>query len=383
VGRAKVDGRDNKLARPTMPNITRNNHYVPEATLKRWSMDGQRVWAYRLLVSHRGVRYWRPELISRLTRQTDFYTDHRGGRDLDSFETFITRQFEEPGQRAIEKLLVRGRMAQEDWCAIARFVVTQDLRTPQDFIEWTGGLQSRIQESLESAVEKLKERIERQRPDEQNNTERDADLDDGDTEDPNSTMRKNAFEDVIRVTIDQSQAEGDLVPVRADVRSVRSAWLARVQHLLTGRAEIVCQHHWCKMVPAPGEEWPLTDHPVLRLNFNSPAEYNLRGGWGHAGSEFIMPVSPRLAVYTQVGRRHAGPLFLDPVKTRQLQQLFVERAYRWVLAREPIPWVEQFRTRIVDSARFYAELAAWKNWHNEQTKDETEFENYRPNGRVG
>lgn len=78
-----------------MANITRNNHYVPQATLKRWSHDGERVWAYRLLASHHGVRQWRSELIARLTRQTDLYTEHRSGRDGDAFETFITRDFEE------------------------------------------------------------------------------------------------------------------------------------------------------------------------------------------------------------------------------------------------------------------------------------------------
>ena len=61
-----------------MANITRNNHYVREATLRRWSDDGERVWGYRLLVSHRGVRPWRRELIARLTRQTDLYTEHNG-----------------------------------------------------------------------------------------------------------------------------------------------------------------------------------------------------------------------------------------------------------------------------------------------------------------
>jgi len=65
--------------RAAVANITRNNHYVPQATLKRWSHDGQSVWAYRLLVSHHGVRQWRSELIARLTRQTDLYTEHRGG----------------------------------------------------------------------------------------------------------------------------------------------------------------------------------------------------------------------------------------------------------------------------------------------------------------
>jgi hypothetical protein len=51
---------------------------VREATLRRWSDDGERVWGYRLLVSHRGVRPWRRELIARLTRQTDLYTEHKG-----------------------------------------------------------------------------------------------------------------------------------------------------------------------------------------------------------------------------------------------------------------------------------------------------------------
>jgi hypothetical protein len=199
-------------------------------------------------------------------------------------------------------------MTQQDWCAIARFVVTQDLRTPQDFIEWTVGLQSSIQESLEWAVEKLKERVARQRTAKHNDPEANANFDDdANADDPNPATAANAFEDVFKITIDRSQAEGGLVPVRADIRSVRSAWLARLRHLLTGRAEIVCQHHWCKMVPSPGEEWPLTDHPVLRLNYNSATEYDFGGGWGHTGSEFIMSVSPHLAVYTQVGKRHAGP----------------------------------------------------------------------------
>jgi hypothetical protein len=322
------------------------------------------------------VRSWRQELISRLTRQTDFYTEHRGGQDVDSFETFITHRFEEPGQQAVEKLLARRRITPDDWCAIARFVVTQDLRTPQDCIEWTVGLQDRIQESLESEVEKLRERVARQHAVKQNGTGTDttASFDDANTSDTNLDGGANPFADVFKIRIDRSQAKDGLVPVRTDIRSVRSAWLARMRHLLTGRAEIVRQHHWCTMVPSAGEEWPLTDHPVLRLNYNSPAEYDFGGGWGKPGSEFIMPVSPRLAVYTQGGKRHAGPILLDSAKTRQLQQLFVERAYRWILARQPIPWIEECRPRIVDAARFEAERETWKSWHDEQTKHEAEFE---------
>ena len=360
-----------------MPNITRNNHYVPEATLRRWSDDGVRVYAYRLLVSHRGVRSWRRELISGLTRQTDFYTQHHAGQDVDSFETFITREFEEPGQQAIEKLIARQRMARGDWHAIARFVVTQDLRTPQDFVEWLPRLQREIQDSLESAVEKFKQRVARHRreastPLPPSVADDDEDEDSAD-DDHHGEPAPNAFADVLKVTIDRSEARDGQVPVRADIRSLRSVWMARIRHLLTGRAGIVCSHRWTTMVPADGEEWPLTDHPVLRLNYDSPQKYDFGGGWGHPGSEFIMPVTPQLAVYTQVGKRHA-PIILNREVTRRLQQLFVERAYRLVLARRPMDWIEQFRPRTVDAERYAAEQEAWRQWHEHQSKDEAEFD---------
>ena len=54
----------------------------------------------------------------------------------------------------------------------------------------------------------------------------------------------------------------------ADFRSGRSVWIRCVQHLLAKRAKAVSGHYGHED-PAPGEEWPLTDHPVLRLNFSS------------------------------------------------------------------------------------------------------------------
>ena len=35
----------------------------------------------------------------------------------------------------------------------------------------------------------------------------------------------------------------------------------------------------------------ITDHPVLRLNYESVAQYDVGGGWGHPDSGFILPVS--------------------------------------------------------------------------------------------
>ena len=103
----------------------------------------------------------------------------------------------------------------------------------------------------------------------------------------------------------------------------RSVWMAYTRHLLENRSDIVCKHHWRAAKPADGEEWPLTDHPVLRLNYNGPAHYDFKGGWDSKGSEFIMPVSPHLAVYTQIGTRGPGPFTFSLEQTRMVQRFRV------------------------------------------------------------
>jgi hypothetical protein len=133
----------------------------------------------------------------------------KAGQDVDAFETFITRDFEEPGQKAIEKLIAGSRMTADDWRRIARFVVTQDLRTPQDFIEWYARLQQNIQESLEAAIRKLPERI----------AQRQAGLS---PEDDAPDAPPDFLREVLKVSIDRSQPKDGMVPVRADIRSRRS-----------------------------------------------------------------------------------------------------------------------------------------------------------------
>lgn len=88
---------------------------------------------------------------------------------------------------------------------------------------------------------------------------------------------------------------------------------------------VICRHRRRTLEPAADEEWPLTDHPVLTLNFYDPGRYDFGAGWDLKGSEFILPVSPRLAVFTQVGSRDRGHLVLTPERTQELRRMMVER----------------------------------------------------------
>lgn len=93
-------------------DITRQSHYVPQATLRRWSLDGIHLSAYRLLVSHPNIPEWQTLTIRGLARQRDLYTTFEGDAEGDDVEKFITREIEEPGQDAIERLLGNSALVQ-------------------------------------------------------------------------------------------------------------------------------------------------------------------------------------------------------------------------------------------------------------------------------
>lgn len=54
-----------------MSDIRRDNHFVPQAHLKRWSEDGVSIYARRLLVSHHDVPQWERKRIRGIAVQRD------------------------------------------------------------------------------------------------------------------------------------------------------------------------------------------------------------------------------------------------------------------------------------------------------------------------
>lgn len=342
-----------------MPNITRNSHYVPQSSLRRWSDDGIRVYAYRILVSRTEVPEWELRPIRGLAYQPDLYTTFSGGREVDEFEQWITREYEEPGLEAVNKLLTRTRLSPSDWQRMIRFVAAQDVRTPLNFIEsmkrWGQEIPAILETTLRDTVAKL-----------QHSRAEGIAL--------ASQAKPNAFAESFRFHIEPpSESSSGQAMVRVEVTAGRSLWIASLRHLLTGAANTLCQHRWSVVEPHGDEEWPLTDHPVLRLNYYQPGRYDFRGGWKNQGSEIIMPISPRYLLYVQVGKKAPNRFSFLPKETQLVQRLIVERAHRWVFARQPAPWVAQARPRVIDQESFIAEQNAWKHWHQGQVEAETPF----------
>jgi hypothetical protein len=341
-----------------MPEITRESHYVPQATLRRWSDDDAHVWAYRLLVSHQNVPEWKRYSIREITKQRDLYTTVEDGQEGDDFEKFVTRSIEEPGQEAIEKLIGNARMKPTDWHSIAKFVAAQQLRTPLFFIEWVRALNDHVPDALESAFREFSER---------RSTEP--------TEATEASDDANYFREKICVTVDSTPDSEGRAWVQAQVSSSRTAWLRFMRHILTERADAwFCRHRWRALRLAGGAEWPLTDNPVLALNYYGQGRYDFKAGWGQERANFILPVSPQIAVFTQIGSRETGPWDATPQQTTELQRFVIERAMRWIIVRRPASFIAQWRPRVVDAEAYAVEQESWRTWNTMHLDSEADFD---------
>jgi hypothetical protein len=335
----------------------RDNHYVPQGLLQRWAPDGVNVHAYRTLVSHQNVPVWTQQPVRGSAYQRDLYTALSDARETDEVERWFADEYERPGLEASDRFVREQHINRDDWIAIIRFVALQHLRTPQSFFESMDRWQNNLPEILESTTRDSlalwKDRKAKGLPA--------LDLLSG----------PNAFAGVFDVSVEATpDSQAGHAVVRTEVVLGRRFWLAGVRHLLTGVAEKLLEHQWSVWEAPPGEQWPLTDDPSLRLNYYAPDKFDFGGGWGKRGSKLMMPISPRHLLYTQVGRPSPRRRIASPEHTGAVQMILAQRAYRWIFGTEPYDWVSRARPRVVDQAQYEAEREMWDRWHERQVQAE-------------
>ena len=154
----------------------------------------------------------------------------------------------------------------------------------------------------------------------------------------------------------------------------RGYWLFTLKHLLTKTLNVLLDHRWTIVGPHDDMCWVTSDDPVIKLNYNSPSDYNLHGGWGWKGTEILLPLGPKHLLYTQVGDRPPRRGWAFPEgHTQMLLRIMVEHAHRMIFAVEPSPDVPAIRPRVVDSDAVRNEREQWENWHEQQMRAEREL----------
>jgi hypothetical protein len=337
--------------------LTRNSHFVPQAYLRRWSDGDQKVWCYRLLVSHTSVPTWKKHSIRGLAYQAHLYTTLRGTEETDEFERWIEREFETPGSEAIEKAVNDRRLTKADWAAIIGYAAAQDVRTPARYYEsvarWNQELPRLLEDVLKESVEKWERAVddERQAPQEASKSE------------------AGMEEFPLKVSITPTPEVGGGI-VKAETVLGRQMWVSDMRMLLTRTVQALMEHRWSLIRAPDGVTWLTSDDPVIKLNYTSDSEYSFGGGWGSRGSDIILPLSPTHVLYTQIGHRHPNRFTADARPANRLQRVMAEHAHRWIYSAER---QDPRRQRVVDRERFRAEAQARQRWHSEQVKAELEL----------
>lgn len=339
--------------------IARANHFVPQGLMRRWSSDRVSLHTYSLLVPDTRMPQWALRSIKSLAMRRDLYTDSTGDQDSDETERWFANEIELPGLEASERLIHGNRLSRDEWHALIRLYALQELRTPQSFVEqmqrWDKSLPQVLDDTLREGIAQLKHAKATGRP-----------L-------PPAGSGGRAFTGIFKIELQKSAGPEGGGVLSASVTAGRRLWIAGIKHVLESKPmEKLLRNHWAVLLPAPGYEWPLTDHPALRLGFRSHDDYTFAGGWGKRDTDLVMPLSPHHILHSQVGRTNRGVRQLSEEHTRTLRSFLLQRAYRLVFSTQPVAWIPRERPRQVDRAQSEHERQAWERWHTEQAQAESE-----------
>ena len=341
-----------------MNNFHRNNHYVPQNYLKRWSSDGLKIWSYCILVNDQKVPFWKLHSIRGVAFHAHLYTRISAGSETDEFECWFEKEFETPVQEALDKVTSDRHLTPNDWERLIRFAAAQNVRTPSKLSismeRWRTEMPELLNNTLQKAVQDLGE------------ANRTGNL-------PKNNNIKNTDIFPLRVTREPlPNTDKSLLKVETIIG--RSMWLYGIKHILTNTVKVLLQHKWCILHAAPGIEWATSDDPVICLNYYENRSYDFGGGWGNKGSEIIFPLSPHHILYTKIGHRSPYCKEVTYELSTLFQRMIVEHAHRWIFAKNPSQEIEVLRPRKIDAIACNNEMEAWKNWHDEQSSAEKEYE---------
>jgi len=331
-------------------NFRCKNHYVPQLYLKRWALDGLRVPTYRLLVPHQNYPLWKPESLNSIPSHRHLYTRLSAGTELDDLEKWFDWEFESPAEKVFQKIDRDDRLTPDDWRVLIRFLALQDVRTPARMQKMLKRMETTLPELMKVTLDEAVAKAQ-------------AAADAGQILETTKTRDEPLFPISVRSELEPNAEFG-----RLTVETVvgRGLWLEMIQHLLNNTINALMLHRWTIIKPPTGVQWPTSDNPVIRLNYNSPTRYDFEGGWGSKGTEILLPLSPQHLLYTRIGERPPQRGSVTPLPFADLICRFiVENAHRYVFSLTENDFLPNIRNRHTDAEAFLREKNEWEKFHDQ------------------
>lgn len=322
------------------------HHYVPQHYLAAWSTpdNPRRTWVYRLLVPSTAELGWRRESIGYSAYVDHLYTRGAVGEESHEVERWFAEDIEGPALDPLNRLRANGRLSDEAWTRLLRYVIALDLRTPSAFAQYAEVVTSATQVALTGVMDALARGLKRPwlRPRPRPHAPAPAE---------------------ISVRIERTEQAG-VAKVTSTVVASRRGWLGQLQRQVDKLLPVAQGHRWSLVEPSSSEGWPTSDHPVVRLAYFSPENFHYNAGWNTKGADIIVPLSPRVLLLAEVGRNDLPVRFTaDHYLNWFFKRVIVGRAPRYVYADRPHELVKRMRGQLVDLERYKAERRQRRDWH--------------------
>ena len=332
-------------------NISRRNHYIPQFYLRNWSLDGKTIQTYSILVSNANVPYWTKQSIKNTAVWNDFYTRSVGDEELDDFEHWFDREFERPAKPIFDKLLNGERLLREEIRILSRFVFAQYCRTPSGYFRLIEQNAEKFSDTIDDICRKSNRASRRK-------LQRSV-------LSPTINAGKGDVPFPLKVTLDKEKR-------RVEVKTImgKGVYLHGLKHLLTSKVEVAERLDWQVLHAADGISFPTSDDPVICLDCNNEG-YSFGGGWGKKHSNILMPISPKLILFSEVGEKGVRPdLDYSPAYSRLFREIIIRHAHRYVYADRPQRGMLALNARVVDREMYEREQRSIAGWHAENIRAE-------------
>jgi hypothetical protein len=339
-----------------MESFKKDNHYVPQAYLRQWTINGK-ILTYRLLVPHEKCDLWKPQSPKSIAKHQHLYTYFSGSKDSDEVERWLDRDFEGPAFASIAKVVSESRLTCEDWNNLFRFAVAQSVRTPAGlkiFMKRQDEtLEAFLAESMEESVANISAALSAG-----------IKLELAPVVDSNSKLP---------LKIHRIKNENGEEGIEARVLNGRKFWIWQLQHILKNTINLIPTHRWTILRAPLGISWPTTDNPFTRLGVGANGKLSLEGGWGVPGTILFLPLSPKHLLFACVGYRppQRGTT-LSLTEAAFIRTMILNGANRYVFATD-IKGIDEIRPRTVSRELFDADAKLWAEWHESQSREEAEY----------
>jgi hypothetical protein len=337
-----------------------DNHYVSQMYLKNWSTDGNTIWMYRRLVSHKNVEWWKKQSINGTAYLPNLYSYVQDNEITDEFENWLNCEIETPAKISIEKAVTGAPLSTDEWLALLRFTAAQIVRTPAYYIKhhvnWIRDLPEVLSQAMEQAISRLTTAVEHGRP--------------------LSAPQKLIDDELMplklsRVPIDGNDRE---IYLKAETIVGRTMWLSHIRRMVNNSVSILRKYRWHIIKAAHGIEWPTSDDPVICLAYRNEHDYSFEGGIAQKNAEILFPLSPKHLLYTSVGNKASIDKFQDNEWFSRLAwRLILEHSFLHVYSKDRQKGMFQNCPRTVNAREYKRIHDMLLAWYSDSAEAEIDF----------